>query len=249
MQLTTVFRDMGRNDARIVRRDSFLIWMILLPFFDAALLRWGLPFAAAQLAGRFDLLPLYPLFVSYVIVQMVPVLMGTLIGFLLLDERDDNTLQALLVTPLPLHLYLGYRVAAPLLLSLVLIVITVPLTGLVEMPFLPLLLTALIAALLAPAVSLFFVAFAENKVQGFAVLKVLGTIALVHVAAYFIPLPWQYLVGIIFPPYWVGRAFWSIAAGESNYLIYLVPGLLSHAILLALLIRRFYRMAYEQGAG
>lgn len=39
---------------------------------------------------------------------------GVVTGFLLLDERDDRTLTALQVTPLPLRAYIFYRVTVPI---------------------------------------------------------------------------------------------------------------------------------------
>jgi fluoroquinolone transport system permease protein len=45
---------------------------------------------------------------SFLVVVM-PALVGMVIGFLLLDQRDDQTLAALQVTPLTLNGYLIYR--------------------------------------------------------------------------------------------------------------------------------------------
>jgi fluoroquinolone transport system permease protein len=63
----------------------------------------------------FDLSVYYPLIMSFIAVAM-PMIYGALIGFLVLDQRDDNTITALQVTPLTLVGYLGYRVALPTLL-------------------------------------------------------------------------------------------------------------------------------------
>jgi fluoroquinolone transport system permease protein len=239
MALTSLIRGMGRTDLRQVRRDSFLRWLVLMPFGYALLLRFGGPALAEQFAGRIDIPAFYPLAVSYVLVEMVPILIGVMVGFLLLDERDEQTLQALLVSPLPLRLYLAYKVAAPMLLSVVLTVLVVPLSGLVSIGPWALLVIALAAAVSAPVVGLFIVAFAENKVQGFAQLKILGSVAIVPVAAYFVAEPWQYLFGVIFPPYWALKSFWLAAAGDPRYLFFAVIGVLANGALLWLLVRRF----------
>ena len=52
------------------------------------------------------------------------------LGFLLLDQRDDQTLTALQVTPLSLNGYLAYRISLPMLISLVTTLLMVPLAGL-----------------------------------------------------------------------------------------------------------------------
>ena len=49
---------------------------------------------------------------------MVAGMVGTVVGFLLLDQRDDQTMTALLVTPLSLGDYLRYRMTLPMLVCL-----------------------------------------------------------------------------------------------------------------------------------
>lgn len=245
MHITSMLGGLGRNDVRMVRRDSFLRWVIAMPFVEALLVRWGVPALEGQLAGGFSLAPYYPLIISYIVLQMVPLLMGVVIGFLLLDERDENTLQALLVSPLPLRLYLGYRVAAPLLLSVIMIMLAVPLTGLNLVAPLPLLAVALVTAMFAPVVGLFFVAFAENKIQGFAQMKIIGTLALLPVGAYFVAEPWQYLAGLLLPSYWPLKAYWLAAAGEANWLVFLLVGIVVNLVLLAFFVGRFDRVVHR----
>jgi hypothetical protein len=65
-------------------------------------------------------------------------------------------------------------------------------------------------------------AAAPNKVGGFAVVKLMNGVGLLPVAAFFLPLPLQFVVGVL-PTYWPMRALWSAAAGEP-YVGYLVTG-------------------------
>ncbi len=44
-------------------------------------------------------------------------IVGMVVGFLLLDERDAHTPAALRVTPLSMRRYLAYRVSGPLLVA------------------------------------------------------------------------------------------------------------------------------------
>jgi fluoroquinolone transport system permease protein len=115
MRTLAVIRALAPIDAKSIRRDSYLGWVLLIPLGIAALLRWGVPGLTDWLAVSldFDLAPYYVLITSYAAALMVPLLIGQLLGFLLLDERDDDTLTALLVTPLPLEDYLAYRIGLP----------------------------------------------------------------------------------------------------------------------------------------
>ncbi len=117
MNAVGVVRALGAIDAKSVRRDPLLRWLALGPVSLALLVRWGTPYVAGRLQGQlgFDLVPYYPLIVSFVLL-LVPMMCGIVIGFLLLDQRDDRTITALQVTPLTLNGYLVYRAAAPFVL-------------------------------------------------------------------------------------------------------------------------------------
>jgi fluoroquinolone transport system permease protein len=69
--------------------------------------------------------------------------------------------------------HLAYRLAAPMLISLAMTLIALPLAGLVSLSFLEVLLVAVAAAPLAPLSALFLGAYAANKVEGFALLFLL----------------------------------------------------------------------------
>lgn len=119
MNLTTIFRSLGPIDLRSIRRDSLTSWMIFLPVLLALVMRWGVPAITTRLMEQynFDLVQYYPVLLAYFFVGMCPMVFGAVIGFLLLDEKDDRTLTALQVTPLPLNSYILYRVAVPILLT------------------------------------------------------------------------------------------------------------------------------------
>jgi fluoroquinolone transport system permease protein len=216
-----------------------LRWLVFYPLLLAVLIRWGVPPLAARLMAQFqfDLVPYYPLLMSFVLL-MTPMLAGMVIGFLLLDQRDDQTLTALQVTPLTLNGYLVYRISMPIVLSLAITLIIFPMAGLVEIGFVPLLLAALSAAPLAPFYALSLAAIAANKVQGFALTKALGVLLVPPVMAYFVPTPWQWFFGLV-PLYWPAKLIWLLHAGETSYWFYLLIGLLYQFLLLIVLLRRF----------
>jgi fluoroquinolone transport system permease protein len=192
-----------------------LRWLVGYPALIALLVRWGLPVLADRVWVRFrlDLTSYDPLLLSWLLL-MTPVLAGVVIGFLLLDERDDRTLTALQVTPLTLKGYLVYRVGMPMALSAVMSGVVLHLSGRLTLPLLPLLGAALGTAPLAPLCALFLGAFAANKVQGFALMKAAGVLVLPPLIAYFVRSPWQLAFGVV-PLYWPAKAFWMFDAGEA----------------------------------
>ncbi len=229
-------------DWRSVARDSLLRWMIAIAIPVGFLTRWGVPALARSLEQRygFDLTPYYPLVMSFNLLLM-PILAGIVVGFMLLDERDDATLSAIQVTPLGLAGYLGYRATMPMLLSVVLTVVVLEISALTPVSSVTLWWMSLAVAPLAPVFALFLGTFAANKVQGLALTKANGVLTLPPVAAWFIDGPWQFAVGVV-PTYWPAKAFWQAARGDPLDWLFALVGSLFQIALLGLLMRRFLRI-------
>jgi fluoroquinolone transport system permease protein len=218
-----MLRTLIHADSRLLWRDPLLAWILALPIGLALLLRPLIPRVQEGLLASigFDLTPYHPLVMGGYLMT-APGMVGMVIGFLFLDERDARTLTALRVTPLSMRQYLGYRVGLPLLLGTASTLIGYPLTGLTPLALSTLLPIAIVAGFWAPTLALVLAIAAPNKVAGFAVVKVMNSVNLLPIVAYFVPRPLQFAGGII-PPYWPMRALWSAAAGES-YAAYLVLG-------------------------
>jgi len=240
VRATQVLRALGPVDLRSIRRDSLLAWMTVVPLLLGLLVRWLLPRMDVFLVERFgfDLVPYHHLVSSYFFLLLVPMTVGLVVGFLLLDERDDQTLSALFVTPLTPTAYLVYRLGVPVVLGTLMTAVAIAIAGLVTVGWVPLIGVLALAAVETPVMSLFLASFAENKVQGFALVKGLGAVLLAPVVAWFVDMPWQLLAGFV-PSYWPLRAYWSAASPGPDFWVFLAVGFGYHGVLLALLLRRF----------
>jgi fluoroquinolone transport system permease protein len=237
-QATSTLGALARVDLANVRRDSLLLWAAVWPLIMALVYRFGVPPLADALArgAGFDLTPYYGLLMGFFLMT-APALVGMIVGFLLLDERDDRTLAALLVTPLPLSTYLWYRVTAPLVAGILATLACYPIAGLAPIAVVDLLFIAGLASLTGPITALFLVSFAENKVAGFALVKIINLVNVLPIGAYFLDLPWQ-LVGGLVPGFWPMKMLWLATAGE-GYHGYGLAGLVVNVVVLWLLLRRF----------
>ena len=236
--LLTAYRVFGPVDVKNVRREDLLIWLTSAMGGVFLMFRYGVPALAGLLDARlgFDLTPCYDLIMS-VYVGAAAGMAGMVIGFLLLDERDENTLTALLVTPLPIGSYLAYRITLPLVLGFIVTCLTYPLVGLAPLPPFDLVVVAALASFGAPLTALFLAVFAENKITGLALTKVLNTINMLPVLAYFVGSNWQLAAGLV-PAYWPMKVVWLAAAGEP-YAWQGVAGVVVNAAAVWLLLRRF----------
>jgi fluoroquinolone transport system permease protein len=246
MRTLQIIRGLGPLDAKMVGRDSLLRGMLGLPLMIALLARFAVPTLAQRIgaATGLDLAGYQAPIMSAALLLISPTIGGLVVGFLLLDQRDDRTLAALQITPLPLLSYMAYRLAAPMLLSLTTMVVAFPIAGLAGAGITAVLLAALAAAPLAPLVALGLACFAENKVQGLALLKGASILLIAPIAALFVPAPWQWALGIA-PTYWPARLYWALGADDPGWWIYLLAGLAYQGLLAAALLRRFERVMWR----
>jgi len=242
MNITRVFRALAPVDAANVQRDPLLRWLVIAPLLISLLIRLAIPVLRQLLLVRlaFDLQP-YDDLLAGLLIQLTPMMAGMVLGFMLLDQRDDRTLTALRVTPLSLGNYLFYRAAAPAVLALFTSLLVLPLSGLTGLRPAALLGSSLGAALLAPFFMLLYAVLAKNKVQGFAVMKASGIFLLPPLAAWFASGPWGWLAGF-FPTFWPVKVFWLLQAGDRNGWWVLLAGLAVQMACLFVLLKIYERM-------
>ena len=233
-------RAFGMNDLKSITRDPPLICMLIVPPTMVLAVRLILPWLTGSVAESFDfdLVPYYPVLLSFFFVLQLPLLFGLLVGLLILDERDDDTLTALRVTPISAAGYALYRGGAAVLLSTIYVTVALPLTGFMPPALLPAVIPiATLSGIVALLFGLLLATLASNKVEGLALMKALGVFLLGPLAAYFIDSNWQLLLGIL-PTYWPAKAFW-VASDGGNFWPHFLVGLAYNLTLVVLLLRRF----------
>lgn len=237
---------LGPIDARSVQRDEMLRWLIFAPLLLAVVVRWVLPviFGRIEQWLGLDASPYYAPLFGFVVLLMTPYLWGTVVGFLLLDQRDDQTLVALQVTPLSARAYLVYRLVTPALLGALTSLVVLPLSGLYALPWWAFGVLAVSTIMIAPLTALALATLAQNKVQGLALLKVAGLVLFPPVIAYFLAAPWNWLFAVM-PTWWPGEVLWRLQAGDTKIMFVLAVGLAYQAVLLWLLARRFDRIMHR----
>ena len=231
----------GRNDLISLRRDSLLVGVTVGVCVQILLIRLLMPPFTDWLWNQyqFDLKPYYTLIGSSFSFVNLPLVLGAIAGFLMLEGCEDDTITALRVTPASLSGLVTYRIAFFYVMCVASILLGAPLLSLVPLEGLVRAIpVALVAGLFPPAVMLMLVAFATNRLEGIAIGK--GFIILVApgVVAYFLPSPWQQLCGLV-PGYWILKSVWLAQANEP-YWIYLLIGLAYHILPIVFFWRRFH---------
>lgn len=182
-----------RKDARVVYRDSLLSFLPAYALVLALLMRWGV--AYVPLANL-------DIYLAPAVVLFGAILLGTMLGFALIEEREQGTWLLLRVLPVSQRLlvfYLGF-VATGLSAAVSFVAAWVYGYPVADWTALSRMLVA--GSLMAPVVMLVLGGIASNKVEGLAVAKVLSAVLMLPALVFVLPMPWQ-LALVWLPAYWL----------------------------------------------
>lgn len=243
----------ARNDKKLIFRDNFLILMTLMSIAIAIIARYLLPWADATLLAK-GFMPsdsislafhdVYPMLVPFTALYNGGIISGMVAGFLLLDEKDEGTLQALIITPVPLHHYTIYRFGLAAIFSAVIMFIMLLIIGLTLLPAWQLVLFCISSSLVSTIVALFLVLTAQNKVQGFAMGKFTSIAGFIIMGGWFLPENWQWLLGI-FPPFLVHKAYWLALDGNNLWVVTLLIGTIAQIVAIYFMAKKFNNSVYN----
>lgn len=225
-------------DLKLIGRDRFMLFLLGFIVYLGVMLRFLLPWLSGYLQSQ-GILPgtrvtqsleqMYPMLVAYLGIFDGALLIGTILGFMLIDERDNNTLLALSVTPMPISRYLRHKCTVAVVLGFFAILGLFLMINQAMLPWWQLMLISAAGALSAPLTALFYAAFAADKVQGFALTKFTGIGGLLIPAVWFLEEGWHWLF-CLFPPFWFTKAFWMAHQNHTWWWLVLVGGVVVHVL-------------------
>jgi len=223
------------NDLRNIVRDRLLFYSaFLIPLVIIIITRLVIPWLSDNIIPLQELYPV--LFMMLVIT--IPMMFGFVTGFLIMDERDENLLTVLRVMPISRNSYLVYRMAFLSVLSFVYILLFPTFTGLIDITLVEYLPIAVLLALFTPMLGLIANIVANNKVQAFAVFKMLGGVFFLPLFAFFINNDLKYIFGII-PNFWTFMSLDKLLHTGAQDVVFLGIGFAAHGIWLAVLFYLF----------
>jgi len=198
-------------------RDPLMSFMLIYPALFALIGRYGLP-AIAEASG-FVLANVADI-AMVVLLLFTPPMFGAIVGFSILDDRDDRILDSIQVTPLSVHQYLSIRIILAILMSFAACMLMIWFTGLVEMNLTQMLMVSFLMALGSPIIGVLINAVASNKIEGFAVMKGSGMISLFPLLGLFFYDIKEMIFGLA-PGFWPAKMVGVIFRGEGiHYLSY-----------------------------
>ncbi len=187
--------------------------------------------------------------VTMFLIIMTSYVYGAVTGFTLLDDKDDKVLMSLKITPINTKMYVFVKLLIGYVFGFIATLLVVFATGfLSDTGFGYIILIAAVASLQAPFLALVVNSFANNKVEGFVVMKGTG-ISLILPAVAFWVTDWKEFFLIIAPGFWPARLIsmellpTALSGIEYNFqfVTYFIIGVAYNLLLSGLLFKLYLR--------
>ena len=239
-KMKTPISILARGDLKLIIRDSTLVMALFGPVAVMFSL-FFLPTIESLVNARFSFDPKpYRLFIVSFLSLIPGMLFSMIYGFIILDERDEEVIDFISITPLRKQGYLTYKLIMPMLLGAGFFLLIIYGTSLIRLqPVHALGISALVALETAIGI-LFLVVFSENKVEGLAFSKLLGIMYLAIPIVFFWNSGWHWLSAFL-PPFWIAKAFIHSQSASMWIWVDLVAGVSVHMVVLLLFLRIFLR--------
>jgi len=239
-EMKTPVSVLARGDLKLIVRDSTLVMALFGPIAITCLI-FFLPSIEALVLSKisFDLTP-YRSFIV-VFLSLIPgMLFAMIYGFIILDERDEDVIDFISITPLRKRGYLTYKLIMPMLLSAGFFLFIIFASSLIQFNPVHAMGVSIMVAIEAAIGTLFLVAFSENKVEGLAFSKVLGIMYLAIPLVFFWTSGWHWLSAFL-PPFWIAKAFVHSQMSSAWIWSDLFFGMVVHIGVLIFFLRVFLR--------
>ncbi len=192
-----MFATMIKFELKNIFRENMTIIMVLYPFILGVIGRLLIHYEVVYGQGL--------QLTAILIALLAGFAFGAMGAFSLLDDRDDQVLSSIEITPVPLEWYIWFKVLFTYVLAVFAGFFMIWFTGVLEISVFKILLLATLSALQAPFVMFIVNSFSENKVEGFMTMKATGFLLIFPVAGFFFldAVEWVFAVA---PASWPAKA-------------------------------------------
>lgn len=163
--MISMILDLIYNDMKYIKKDPMYIIGCIIPLILGLVYKF--------IISNINMLSDYLFVFQYLFISIIPMMVAMVLGFRVLDEKDERILYVYAVSPLKLSGYINFRIVQCSVLSFIQLII-LSLFGITTKYNFAL--TIVIAVLLAPCLFLIISLIGKNKIQGMTILKLIGTI-------------------------------------------------------------------------
>ena len=224
MSFVKKFTSIYKTDLKLLRRDPMLLYSVAMILLLLLVVRY--------FKERIGVL--YPL-VALLMLIFIPMIFGMIPGFMMADEKEDKTIQALQVIPISSEAFLAYRLTWASLVTVVLTAIAPKILD-IEVPQKGVLALVALFVLEVWIYGLLITVFSESRMQALTVSKVLGWFLMLPPLIKLVVIwrnlstDWSKFTAFL-PTYWLYKVFEGIPLNDYSefpiaigvHLVWLIP--------------------------
>lgn len=223
--------------------DFMMVVCIAAPIIMGFAFRFLIPVLESILCEYFSkvevIAPYYIIF-DMLLAIMTPIMFCFAGVLVMLEEFDNSIAKYYFVTPLGKSGYLTSRLFLPSMIAILYDIFLLFVFNSSGIDFLLTVIFSVCGGLMAVICALIVVAYAKNKIEGMAFIKLCGLLIVGIPVAYFVNSPVQYLFSVL-PSFWLAKL--SIT---SNYM-FVLPTVAISLIIIWMLHNRFEHKLSKQG--
>ncbi len=187
-------------------------------------------------------------FIVVALTMMTPLVFGAVVGFSILEDRDDHIINSIRVTPLSFNQFMSFRMAIVFCFSFITCIYVMWFSDIGNLSWGNILLIAFLASFSAPLTSLIINVLSHNKIEGFAIMKLLGMLLILPIISLFFNDAKELFFAVI-PTFWPAKMVSSVIRGGEHmfisYYLYFAIGLAYVIIMNAYSYVRFVRKVLD----
>lgn len=215
-----------RSDFLSIIREPVIALITLTPLFMVLVFKALMVFLLPYII---DFIPLNIDIRAYILVTLLlatPIMMGVVMGFMMLDDRDGRMIELYYVTPLGKSGYLMSRILFSSLLTLFYTGFNYGILGVYSLNLWEIAFVGVLCSFFAGIIGLLFFSLASDKIKGLTYAKGLNILMLFGFSE-LIDVNWFQYLSLLFPTYWISL----LIRGSSQYLESLLVILVWFAIM------------------
>jgi fluoroquinolone transport system permease protein len=238
-----MFKTILKTEIKNMTRDFMYLFFIFFTIFLGILGYFLVPYLNNEVSET----SLLPEILSMIFILLTGYIFGAVTAFTLLDDKDDNVLMSLKVTPVSVKVYVAIKMIISFIFGFIATLVIIWTTGfLPNASFWTILFIAILGALQAPGVALIVNSFSDNKVEGFVIMKMSGLILAFPVLAFFVQ-SWKEVFLVFAPGFWSARIISIELIPQINVeftmIVYFVIGVIYNLLFVTLFMKLYSKKA------
>lgn len=224
-----------KADYKQIFREKIMFLLFILPVILICLLKILLIITPIYIEEYLNIdVTDYHSYIISVIFLMIPSLIGTVTGFMMLDDKDGKIYELMSITPIGRNGYLYNRLSIPIIITFIYSFLIRLVIGIASISYGTTLLISILISIQTIIIGLIMFDIADDKVKGLTYAKGLNIIMIFGLADLLNNESVIY-IAMLFPSYWITRLIKS--PSFSN----IIMSFCIHLLWLFIILGRFYK--------